>query len=197
MKKLILLSTLLVILIAEKVTAQKSMISLSYNVSVPTGNTADFIDQASGRGFVAEYHKFINRNIAYGAELGHYTLYKRELEKVYTEGTASLSGVQYRYQQSYPIMVSGSYFAFTEGMLKSYGSLGVGMIAHNREIDMGIFGSQNTYWQFAVRPELGILIEPSEYVAFKIAAKYYQSFSGGGLSNQSNLGLNFGIVFIR
>lgn len=197
MKKSILLAALLVMLLAGKAAAQNTLFSFNYAVSLPTGNTADFINQASGRGFVAEYHKFINRNIALGGEIGHFTLYKQEMEKVYTEGTASLSGIQYRYQQSYPIMVSGTYFAFTEGMVKPYGSLGVGTVAHNREIDMGIFVSEDTYWQFALRPELGVLIAPSEYVAFKIGAKYYQSFSGGGLNGQSNMGFNFGLVFIK
>ena len=197
MKKLVLLPVLLVLCFIGKTHAQNTMSSVNYAVSVPTGNTADFIDQASGRGFVAEFHKFINRNIAFGGEIGHFTLYKREERKVYTEGTASLSGIQYRYHQSYPIMVSGSYYAFTEGIVKPYGSIALGTIAHNRKIDLGIFESANTYWQFALRPELGVLIAPSEYVGFKIGAKYYQSFSGGGLPGQSTIGLNVGIVFIR
>lgn len=197
MKKLFFLPVFLVLFLVEKANAQQSMFSVNYAVSQPTGNTADFINQTSGRGFAAEFHKFINRNIALGGEIGHVTLYKREKNKVYIEGTASLSGVQYRYQQNYPIMLSGSYFAFTEGIVKPYGSLALGTVAHNRQIDMGVFESRETYWQFAIRPELGVLIAPSEYVGFKIGAKYYQSFAGGGLTGQSTLGLNFGIVFIR
>jgi hypothetical protein len=197
MKKSILLLALLVITIAGTANAQKSLFSLNYAVSIPTGSTSDFIDQASGRGFIAEFQIFKKRNITIGGELGHFTLYKREQNKVYTEGSASLSGVQYRYQQSYPILATGTYYATTEGAIKPYGSLGVGTIAHNRRIDMGIFSSEDTYWQFALRPELGILISPSDSFAFNIGAKYYQSLSGGGLDGQSNIGLNFGFVFIR
>jgi hypothetical protein len=197
MKKSILLIAFLVMIISENATAQNSMLSLNYAVSIPIGNTSDFIDQASGRGFVAEFQVFTKRNITFGGELGHFTLYKRELNKIYTEGSASLSGVQYRYQQSYPIFATGNYFATTEGSVKPYGSLGLGTIAHNRRIDMGIFSSEDTYWQFALRPEIGILIAPSDSFGFKIGAKYYQSFASGGLDGQSNIGLNFGFVFIR
>jgi hypothetical protein len=197
MKKSILLIAFLVMIISENATAQNSMLSLNYAVSIPIGNTSDFIDQASGRGFVAEFQVFTKRNITFGGELGHFTLYKRELNKIYTEGSASLSGVQYRYQQSYPIFATGTYFATTEGSVKPYGSLGLGTIAHNRRIDMGIFSSENTYWQFALRPEIGILIAPSDSFGFKIGAKYYQSFASSGLDGQSNIGLNFGFVFIR
>ncbi len=197
MKKSIFILALLVMIIAESAQAQSSLFSLNYAVSVPTGNTSDFIDQASGRGFVAEFQKFTKRNVAFGGEIGHFTLYKRELNKVYTEGTASLSGVQYRYQQSYPILVTGTFYATTEGAVKPYGSLGVGTMAHNRRIDMGIFSSEDTSWQFAVRPELGVLISPSDAFGFKIGAKYYQSFTGGGLDGQSTIGLNFGFVFLK
>lgn len=197
MKKSILLIAFLVMIISENATAQNSMLSLNYAVSIPIGNTSDFIDQASGRGFVAEFQVFTKRNITFGGELGHFTLYKRELNKIYTEGSASLSGVQYRYQQSYPIFATGTYFATTEGSVKPYGSLGLGTIAHNRRIDMGIFSSEDTYWQFALRPEIGILIAPSDSFGFKIGAKYYQSFASSGLDGQSNIGLNFGFVFIR
>ena len=197
MKKSILLIAFLVMIISENATAQNSMLSLNYAVSIPIGNTSDFIDQASGRGFVAEFQVFTKRNITFGGELGHFTLYKRELNKIYTEGSASLSGVQYRYQQSYPIFATGTYFATTEGSVKPYGSLGLGTIAHNRRIDVGIFSSEDTYWQFALRPEIGVLIAPSDSFGFKIGAKYYQSFASGGLDGQSNIGLNFGFVFIR
>jgi hypothetical protein len=75
--------------------------------------------------------------------------------------------------------------------------LGVGTIAHDRRIDMGIFTSEETHWQFALRPELGLLYRPAQYVGFKFGAKYYQSFSSNDLAGQSTIGLDFGIVFIR
>lgn len=177
--------------------AQNSLFSVNYAISIPTGNTSDYIDQASGRGIKLEYQRFINRHFAVGGELGHYTLYKRETDKVYTEGSASLSGIQYRYQYSYPILATGAYFPTTEGIFKPYAGLGIGTIAHDRRIDMGVFSSEETHWQFALRPELGILVRPAQYIGFKVGAKYYQSFSGNDLDGQSNVGIDFGIVFIR
>ncbi|UZD22998.1 porin family protein [Algoriphagus halophytocola] len=197
MKKSIVLIALLAMIFAGTAQAQNSLFSINYAVSIPTGNTSDYIDQASGRGIKLEYQRFLNRNFAIGGELGHYTLYKKETGKVYTEGSASLSGNQYRYQYSYPILVSGAYFPTTEGILKPYAGLGIGTIAHDRRIDMGIFSSEETHWQFALRPELGLLVRPAQYIGFKVGAKYYQSFSGDGLDGQSNVGIDFGIVFIR
>lgn len=197
MKKSIILVAILVMIFAGATQAQTSLFSINYAVSIPTGNTSDFIDQVSGRGINVEYQRFIDRNFAIGGELGTYTLYKKELNKVYTEGSASLSGIQYRYQNTYPILVSGTYFANETGEFRPYAGLGIGTIAHDRRVDMGVFSSDQTHWQFALRPELGILYRPAQYVGFKLGAKYYQSFSSSELDGQSTVGINFGIVFIR
>lgn len=195
MKKHIIILAIICLTVSHASLAQNSLFSLNYAVTVPLGNTNDYIDQMSGRGFVLEYQKFVNERWAFGGEIGHTTLYKKEANKVYTEGTASLSGVQYRYQYNWPIMVTANYYVMTGEALRPYFGLGMGTVAHDRQIDMGIFTSQETHWQFALRPEFGLYYQASEGVGFRFGAKYYQSFESGSLAGQSNLGLNFGIVF--
>ncbi len=197
MKKQIILIAFLCSAFALTSVAQNSLFSINYAVTVPMGNTSDYIDQVSGRGITGEYQKFINDYWAIGGEFGHTTLYKREPEKVYTEGTASLSGIQYRYQYHWPIFLTANYFFNNGGEVRPYLGLGLGTVAHDRRIDMGIFTSQNTYWQFALRPEAGLFYKASYSVGFKLGAKYYTSFESSGLEGQSSLGINFGIVFVN
>lgn len=197
MKKSLLLVALLGMVFTGATQAQTSLFSINYSIGIPTGNTADYIDQVSGRGIKVEYQRFIDRNFALGGEAGNTTLYKRESKKVYTEGSASLSGIQYRYLNSYPILVTGTYYANQTGALRPYAGLGIGTIAQDKRVDMGIFSTQKTHWQFAIRPELGLMYRPAQYVGFKFGAKYYQSFSGDDLDGQSIIGLDFGIIFIR
>ncbi|MEP1954754.1 MAG: hypothetical protein ABJJ26_07440, partial [Algoriphagus sp.] len=118
MKKSIKILAFLIMIFAGTAQAQTSFFSINYSVSIPTGNTADYIDQVSGRGIKLEYQRFLNKNIALGGEIGTYTLYKREPNKTYTEGSASLSGVQYRYQNTYPILFTGTYYANETGMVR-------------------------------------------------------------------------------
>lgn len=177
--------------------AQNSLFSFNYSVTVPLGNTSDFIDQVSGRGFVFEYQKFIDPHWAIGIEAGHTTLYKREENKVYTEGTASLSGVQYRYQYSWPILATANYYALRTGLIRPYAGVGIGTMASQRKIDMGIYTSDRTHWQFAIKPEVGTLIQPNPNMAFRVGAKYLMGFESSDLVGQSNLNFSFGIVFIN
>lgn len=195
--KNIVITSLLFLTLSIVAQAQNSLFSFNYAVTIPIGNTSDFIDQISGRGFVFEYQKFINNHVAVGIEAGHTTLYKREENKVYTEGTASLSGIQYRYQYSYPILLTANYYALRTGLFRPYAGLGLGTMASQRKIDMGIFTSDKTHWQFAVKPEIGTLIQPNPNMAFRVGAKYLQGFESKNLSGQSNLNFSFGIVFIN
>ncbi|SHO64359.1 outer membrane beta-barrel protein [Algoriphagus zhangzhouensis] len=197
MKKTLYISILLVFASLGLAKAQHSAFTIEIPVTVPMGKTADFIDQTGIRGINLEYQRFIKPQFAIGGEIGHTTLYKREENKVYTEGSASLSGIQYRYQYAYPILITGTYFPITEGEIKPYVGVGLGTMAQKRRVDMGIFTSENTHWQFALRPEAGIMIEPSPQVAFKLGVKYYNSFESTDLNGQSNLGINVGLVFLR
>jgi opacity protein-like surface antigen len=196
MKKNLLLFLLL---IGSGITAQaqRSLYSFNYVVTVPTGNTADFIDVTSGRGFAFEYQKFIKGHISIGGEVGHATIFKRTENEVYTRETASLSGIQYRYQYSYPIMATGAYYHSFTDLFRPYVSFGLGTIANKRTIEMGMYQSEETHWQFGFRPELGTLIQPSDNVAFRVGAKYYGTIKGGGLEGQSNLSFHFGLVIMN
>ncbi|MDN3204801.1 outer membrane beta-barrel protein [Algoriphagus sediminis] len=197
MKKQLIVFAIICMTLAGTAQAQQSIFSLNYAISVPLGNTSNYIDQTSGRGFILEYQKFINKNWAIGGEFGHATFYKREENKVYTEGSASLSGIQYRYQYEWPIFLTANYYVLTGDKIRPYFGLGVGTIAHDRRIDMGIFTDQNTHWQFAIRPEVGLLYKPTYNTGFKLGVKYYNSFESSDLAGQSNLGINVGIVFMN
>ncbi|MBN7812836.1 outer membrane beta-barrel protein [Algoriphagus sp. H41] len=188
---------LLLLGIGFSAQAQRSLYSFNYVVTVPTGNTADFIDVTSGRGFVFEYQKFIKDHLAVGGEVGHSTIFKRTENEVYTRETASLSGIQYRYQYAYPIMATAAYYHSFTDLFRPYFTLGIGTVANKRTIEMGMYQSEDTHWQFGFRPELGTLIQPSDNVAFRVGAKYYGTVEGGGLEGQSNLSFNVGLVIMN
>ncbi|HSF55577.1 MAG TPA: hypothetical protein VLA71_17610, partial [Algoriphagus sp.] len=140
MKKNLILFFLLIGLVATA-SAQRSLYSFNYAITLPTGNTADFIDVVSGRGFVFEYQKFIKSNVAIGGEVGHTTIFERTDNEVYTRESASLSGIQYRYQYSYPIMATAAYYHSFTNLFRPYFSLGIGTVANKRTIEMGMYES--------------------------------------------------------
>lgn len=195
--KNIVITTLLFLGVSFVASAQNSLFSTSYVITVPLANTSDYIDNVSGRGINFEFQKFINPHVTFGVEAGHSTLYKREEEKVYTEGSASISGVQYRYQYTWPILATANYYALRTGLLRPYAGIGLGTMASHRRLDMGIYTTDKTHWQFAIKPEVGALIQPNANMAFKVGAKYLMGTGGDNFDSQSNLNFNIGFVFIN
>lgn len=195
--KNIFITTLLILGISFVSTAQNSLFSTNYVVTVPLGNTSDFIDNTSGRGINFEFQKFINPHVTLGIEAGHSTLFKKEDKKVYTEGSASISGVQYRYQYTWPILATANYYALRTGLLRPYAGIGLGTMASHRRLDMGIYTADKTHWQFAIKPELGALIQPNASMAFKIGANYLMGTGGDNFDSQSNLYFKIGFVILN
>jgi hypothetical protein len=61
--------------------------------------------------------------------------------------------------------------------------------------DVGQFTIEEDAWHFALRPELGVIIEVVPEVHFSITGKYYYGFEAGDLDSQGYFALNFGFVF--
>jgi len=174
----------------------QSSFTMSYPISFPVGDLNEYISQTSFRGFILEWYKRQKPNVDIGLETGWLVFYQREDSKVYTEGTASISGVQYRYTNSVPILAAAKFYKLSDNKTtEPYIGLGIGTLYANRSTDFGLYRIENDAWQFLLRPELGIQIKMQNGVSALVAAKYYAAFGNSDLAGQSFLSLNFGFVF--
>ena len=64
-----------------------------------------------------------------------------------------------------------------------------------RVVDMGMFRKEKNHWHFAIKPEIGLLMEISYSTALKLSAKYYNGFSSGDLENQGYFSIGIGFAF--
>lgn len=174
---------------------QESYMSLQYSVSFGSGDLGDYVSAASWRGALLEYRGALRGNLMVGVDLGWNVFYERKDYDTYTVGTESLSGVQYRYQNSVPILASADYVFRSESLLKPYVGLGIGTLFSERSTDMGMYRWKENPWQFAVKGELGVLYELSYRSSVKFAAKYYNGFKSNSLDGQSYFSLNLGMAW--
>ncbi|HEX6194138.1 MAG TPA: hypothetical protein VFZ42_17310 [Chitinophagaceae bacterium] len=173
-------------------------VAVTYPIAFPVGDLSDYIDATSFRGISLELYKNIKPNVAVGLETSWSLFYAREDEKVYTEGTASISGVQYRYTNAVPILAMGKFFKPSANKpVVPFGGLGVGTLFINRYADFGLYRVTNDTWQFCLRPELGIVIKgrDSNGPGVLVAAKYYAGFNTDDLEGQSYFSINIGLAF--
>src|SRR5687767_15986236 len=94
-----------ILMIASQAFSQ-STFTAQYAINFPLGNTADYIGETSFRGISLDYRYFIQSNVAVGVGTGWYTFYEKQNYGTYTndDGALSISGIQYRYINSFPIL---------------------------------------------------------------------------------------------
>jgi len=183
--------------ISKDLSAQKSMFILSYPIAFPLGDLKNYNTKTSFRGINAEFIGHIKKNFWGGLESGWQTFYDRVDQKTYTDGTASISGVQYRYTNTCPILLEGKWIRPTDSHKKTmpYAGLGLGTMYVERSTDFGLYRITNSTWQFCIRPEIGFMFKPVTGVAIFAGGKYYGNFGNSSLDGQSYVSINVGFVF--
>ncbi len=198
MKKSIILFIMLAagMFVAPFASAQySSNTSVLYSVGVPMGALQEHVNQVSWRGMTVEYQKFIKPNISVGVNFGYSVFYEQKPYDSYTQGTATLTGIQYRYDNLFPMLVNGQYHLSTNGAIKPYIGLGIGTMYDLRNTDMGTWTIEDQNWHFLLTPEVGMVYDISPYVGLKVNAKYDNAFKIDSADGFANLNFNFGFVF--
>lgn len=197
MKSYLYLTLFLISLSSIQVWGQGTMIQLNYAPALPLGQTADFTSTFTGRGANFEIYKMNENNFGYGVEFGTMNFFEKVPDQIFESGTASLSGVQYRYFKVTPVMGSFIYIFNAEKSLKPFVAMGAGLAINTQTISMGIFVDKTEASQFIIRPELGAIYEVSDYVGIKLSTKYYQTFESSDIRAQSMMGFNLGFVMLN
>lgn len=192
--KVLLIATLV---IPSMVQAQLKYTSVNYIVSMPLGDTKDFIEKTSFRGFGFETGQFINESIAIGLGLGWNVLNEQVTGESIQSNNTTISGKQFRYINSFPIYINTSYyFSEEDAKFKIYGGLGVGTLFKNQRTEIGVLGLEDKQWHFALYPHAGLLMALGPDAHINLDFKYNQAFAAGGSDAVSYLAINFGLHYI-
>ncbi|RIW15176.1 OmpW family protein [Algoriphagus lacus] len=196
MKKFLIISAFLVMVLASVANAQ-SLTTTSYSMGLATGDMGDYTSNFSGRGFTLDYRKMVQPNLGVGFYTGWNVFYDERPYDTYTIDNRTVSGKQYRYVNSFPIMVATDYFIKPGEDFNPYVGLGVGTIYTERATDMGIYRFTQDAWSFAFTPQVGFLYSLSRYAGINFSAKYNLGLAAGDFeSTQSYVSFNIGYVFM-
>ncbi len=191
-----LLTIILIFLFECSATAQQYT-SIQYVIASPMNNLKDYINKTSFRGATFEYQTKINTNIAAGIALGWNVFYERKPYATYYDGTASLSGIQYRYTSSVPIHITGIYLLNEESRFNPFLGMGIGTTYTVRNTDMGLYRWEEDTWSFSIRPEVGFMYTIRKTTGVKAALRYNAAFKTSDLKDQSFFSLSVGLVSIK
>jgi hypothetical protein len=185
---------LLAAVICTDARSQGGDLLLSYPITFPTGNLHGYTNNVSFRGISFEMAKRTSAETNTGLEVGWNVFYQHVDKKVYQEGSASVTGVQYRYTNAVPLIFGTRYYAVTHSnAVHPFMGIGMGTTYINRTTNFGLYQVVTDSWQFAIRPELGLDFPNHHGGSLFIAAKYFLNFNTTRLDGQPWFSLNIGL----
>lgn len=199
MKKILFIALMLLgtLFVSQKAVAQaSSYTSLEWIVGIPTGSLEEHTSNVSGRGMGFEYQQVVAPNISVGFNFSYSVFYEDKPFGTYTNGSATLSGYQFRYNNLFPISVNGQYHFDNGGKIVPYIGLGVGAIYDLRNTDMGLYTIEEENWQFLMAPDFGLMFRISENTGVRLHVKYDYAFKASGVDSYGKVDVGLGFTFM-
>jgi hypothetical protein len=153
----------------------------TWQVSIPDGDTKEFVDEVSYRGFGLEFRKALNPAMTFGILGGWHVFHERTNETIEVENVA-IGGSQDRYINSFPIMLGvHRYFGAEEGT-RPYIGLNAGGFVFIQTIRVGVVELEEDTWEWGLTPEAGVVVPISYGSAFIVNGRYHWSPTPEGLA---------------
>ena len=173
----------------------------TYQVSFPLGDTKNFTDETSFRGFGLDFRYTVQKSTTVGLSFGWNIFHQRtsETAELGTKNPGAISGTQDRYINAFPIMANVHYYFGERGRIRPYVGLNAGGYFMLQRFAIGIVALDNDRWEWGMAPEVGFIIPVERDFAIMVNGKYNYAFTGesvlGNDINHSYVGLNIGFVW--
>lgn len=137
---------------------RRLVLAVMVDLTVPIGNTADFISSAGLQGFTLDVRYHLTENWAIGVSGGFDGLSEKTSEPfVWNELT--IDAVQTRQRSFTPLVAKGVYAFRNEGLLLPYVAAGAGVARNASRILVGVSRLTDQSWHPAIVPEAGALLQ--------------------------------------
>ena len=176
--------------------AQLSLFNLNYSMSVPLGETSDYIGNTSFRGASFEGRAFLNDNISVGGYIGWNVFDETKHNADYSGQGVDVHGTQFRFLNLLPIQVIGHYYLGGDfEKITPYVGLGAGTTHSLQRVEIGLVAFENNNWHLSFSPEVGVYIPINYNVGFNVSARYDYAVKSNDYT-YSNLTFNIGFSFL-
>ncbi len=133
------------------------MVNVNWNISKPTGNTKDFIQNTSFTGISIDYRHCYKYNIVIGARTGWNRLYENKGLTNIENGQTSVYNRLENKINAFPILLAVDYMVDSDKFIP-YAGLGIGGYFINSSVSTNTGTESTNSFHFGVSPEVGITI---------------------------------------
>jgi len=195
MKRIIFMITLGTVLGSiMPATAAYDSFGLAYGVSLPLGDTGDYISNVSFRGASVAWRHYYKRDAAYGLNVG-WNVFNKKSDTTLTWPDMAATGNLWQYVNAVPLYAGWfKSFSTDRRSMRWYAGLNAGTAWIERRTDMGLLRREETNWHVALAPELGVHLPYDSFIGY-LALRYHYAFSAGEAEAQQWLELKVGFGF--
>jgi outer membrane protein W len=197
---------ILFLLLSVNLFAQDFLTGLTYSISIPTGNTSEYISKTSFAGLSIDLRKFYSHNASVGFLIG-WSAFEEETSETISRYVGDISGEQSRLINSFPVMITTHYYLGEGRAFRPFIGIGVGMYYFYHQLEH-ILGNtlestdsnlESNKWHFGVAPEVGFVYLLESVYAF-VNVRYNYAFSAENeitkiSTAQSYLTFNIGFAY--
>lgn len=172
---------------------------LNYEVSIPTGDMADtYIKEVSWRGISIDNRWNLSPQFSVGFNIGWNAFSERKDNVLYTnnEGTISAYGNQFRFINTFPVQANAHYYFGNDVTINPWAGLGVGTAISKARTELGFLAYEESTWDFAITPQIGVDVPIGTTTFFTLGAKYNYFMHEKVNFDYSFITINAGFRFI-
>jgi outer membrane protein W len=156
---------------------------VEYNTVLPQGNADDFAGGFSWRGGSFGGRRLVKENVSVGFWAGWHVMDEKTDEISSFEGDNAgldISGTQFRYINSFPLMLNAHYYAGQYGSLRPFVGLNAGIYYIERRVEVSVFVVDEEKVHFGLAPEAGLTFPLGWQARGLLSARYNWAASAGG-----------------
>jgi len=188
---IVLLGLLLILAPLGAARADNNTFGLAWGISVPTGDTKDFVSGASFRGASVEWRNFYLRDAAYGLNVG-WNVFNEESDSTVEFDNGAITGKHWSYVNAVPIYASWfKYFSADKRSSRFFAGINAGGAWIERRTEIGLTALEEANWHFALAPEVGWQLPWDSFLGY-VSARYHYAFAAGNMEAQQYLEFKIG-----
>jgi len=155
---------------------------VTWNISQPDGDTKEFVDETSFRGFGLEFRKLFNPKTTIGI-MGSWEVFheRTDANESVSIGPVTVTGSQDHYINSFPIMLGLHRYLGSEGGTRPYFGINAGGFVLIQTIRVGLAEFEEDSWEWGVMPEVGLVMPVQRGAAFIANLRYSYAITGEDL----------------
>lgn len=171
---------------------------LNYNPAFTVGESQDWTDEFSWRGFSADLRFSVKGGLTAGL-YSAWTVFREEsnglvTEELETEGSITrFTAKQYHFLNQLPLLATVHYHWGDFGEIRPYIGLGAGIYWTDRTLEMGLYRVIQKETHFGIAPMAGITIPINSTTSFNLGGIYNYAFESGDAPSVSSVGFNVGL----